>query len=161
MPILERNDILLIADEVVTGFGRLGTMFGSDHFNMKPDLITIAKGLTSAYAPLSGSIVSEKVWNVLSKGTDENGPFGHGWTYSAHPIGAAAGIANLELIDKLGLVNNAMSWLDSHQSEDASTYEEKQKEVEMSVLDWDQWKIDNPDWRRDWSDPSTCPSPPR
>ena len=107
MPILERNDILLIADEVVTGFGRLGTMFGSDHFNMKPDLITIAKGLTSAYAPLSGSIVSEKVWNVLSKGTDENGPFGHGWTYSAHPIGAAAGIANLELIDKLELVENA------------------------------------------------------
>ena len=107
MPILERNDILLIADEVVTGFGRLGTMFGSDHFNIKPDLITIAKGLTSAYAPLSGSIVSEKVWNVLSKGTDENGPFGHGWTYSAHPIGAAAGIANLELIDKLELVENA------------------------------------------------------
>ncbi len=107
MPILERNDILLIADEVVTGFGRLGTMFGSEHFNMKPDLITIAKGLTSAYAPLSGSIVSEKVWNVLSKGTDENGPFGHGWTYSAHPIGAAAGIANLELIDKMELVKNA------------------------------------------------------
>tara|TARA_B100001113_G_scaffold97731_1_gene78687 strand:+ start:1650 stop:3020 length:1371 start_codon:yes stop_codon:yes gene_type:complete len=107
MPILERNDILLIADEVVTGFGRLGTMFGSDHFNMKPDLITIAKGLTSAYAPLSGSIVSDKVWSVLSKGTDENGPFGHGWTYSAHPIGAAAGIANLELIDKLELVENA------------------------------------------------------
>ena len=105
--VLDRHDILLIADEVVTGFGRLGTMFGSDHYGMRPDLITIAKGLTSAYAPLSGSIVSEKMWAVLEKGTDENGPIGHGWTYSAHPIGAAAGVANLELIDKLGLIENA------------------------------------------------------
>jgi L-2,4-diaminobutyrate transaminase len=106
-PVLEKYDVLLIADEVVTGFGRLGTMFGSDHYGMRPDIITIAKGLTSAYAPLSGSIVSERVWRVLERGTDELGPIGHGWTYSAHPIGAAAGIANLELIDSLGLVANA------------------------------------------------------
>jgi L-2,4-diaminobutyrate transaminase len=106
-PILEKHDILLIADEVVTGFGRLGTMFGSEHYGMKPDLITIAKGLTSAYAPLSGSIVSDKMWKVLEHGTDENGPIGHGWTYSAHPIGAAAGVANLKLIDDLKLVENA------------------------------------------------------
>ncbi|OOY23563.1 hypothetical protein BMI91_13870 [Thioclava sediminum] len=105
--VLNKYDILLIADEVVTGFGRLGSMFGSDHYGMKPDLITIAKGLTSAYAPLSGTIVSDKMWKVLEQGTDENGPIGHGWTYSAHPIGAAAGVANLELIDKLGLVENA------------------------------------------------------
>jgi len=107
--VLDRHDILLIADEVVTGFGRLGTMFGSDHYAMKPDLITIAKGLTSAYAPLSGSIVSAKMWRVLEQGTDENGPIGHGWTYSAHPIGAAAGVANLSLIDSLDLVKNAGS----------------------------------------------------
>jgi L-2,4-diaminobutyrate transaminase len=107
--VLDRHDILLIADEVVTGFGRLGTMFGSDHYGMRPDLITIAKGLTSAYAPLSGSIVSEKMWAVLEQGTDENGPIGHGWTYSAHPIGAAAGVANLQLIDTLGLIGNAAS----------------------------------------------------
>ena len=105
--VLARHDILLIADEVVTGFGRLGSMFGSDHYGIAPDIITIAKGLTSAYAPLSGSILSEKVWSVLARGTDENGPIGHGWTYSAHPIGAAAGIANLELVDRLGLVKNA------------------------------------------------------
>ncbi|UYQ71731.1 aspartate aminotransferase family protein [Pelagibacterium flavum] len=105
--VLEKHDILLIADEVVTGFGRLGTMMGSDHYGLRPDLITIAKGLTSAYAPLSGSIVGDKMWQVLMDGTDENGPIGHGWTYSAHPIGAAAGIANLNLIDKLGLVENA------------------------------------------------------
>ncbi|WP_296763290.1 aspartate aminotransferase family protein [Sediminimonas sp.] len=105
--VLDKHDILLIADEVVTGFGRLGTMFGSDHYGIKPDLITIAKGLTSAYAPLSGSIVGDKMWKVLEQGTDENGPIGHGWTYSAHPIGAAAGIANLELIDKLDMVTSA------------------------------------------------------
>ena len=105
--VLNRYDILLIADEVVTGFGRLGTMFGSDHYGLKPDLITIAKGLTSAYAPLSGSIVSDRMWKVLEQGTDENGPIGHGWTYSAHPICAAAGVANLKLIDDLNLVSNA------------------------------------------------------
>jgi len=105
--VLARHDILLIADEVVTGFGRLGSMFGSDHYGLKPDFITIAKGLTSAYAPLSGSIVSDRVWKVLERGTDENGVIGHGWTYSAHPLCAAAGIANLELIDRLGLVEAA------------------------------------------------------
>ena len=105
--VLDRHDILLIADEVVTGFGRLGTMFGSDHYGIRPDIITIAKGLTSAYAPLSGSIIGDRVWKVLEKGTDENGVLGHGWTYSAHPIGAAAGVANLQLLDKLNLVANA------------------------------------------------------
>ncbi|WP_417600635.1 aminotransferase [Pararhodobacter oceanensis] len=105
--VLARHDILMIADEVITGFGRLGSMFGSDHYGIKPDLITIAKGLTSAYAPLSGSIVGQRMWDVLCQGTDEHGVFGHGWTYSAHPIGAAAGVANLKLIDELGLVENA------------------------------------------------------
>jgi L-2,4-diaminobutyrate transaminase len=105
--VLKRHDILLIADEVVTGFGRLGSMFGSAHYGLEPDLITIAKGLTSAYAPLSGSIVSETMWKVLEEGTDRFGPIGHGWTYSAHPICAAAGVANLQLIDKLDLVANA------------------------------------------------------
>lgn len=105
--VLKRHDILLIADEVVTGFGRLGSMFGSQHYGIEPDLITIAKGLTSAYAPLSGVIVSEKVWRLLEQGSDEFGPIGHGWTYSSHPLCAAAGVANLELVDELDLVANA------------------------------------------------------
>ncbi|TKW65963.1 MAG: aspartate aminotransferase family protein [Paracoccus denitrificans] len=105
--VLAKYDILLIVDEVVTGFGRLGTMFGSDHYGLKPDLITCAKGLTSAYAPLSASIVGQRMWDVLVQGNDEFGVLGHGWTYSAHPIGAAAGVANLKLIDELGLVKNA------------------------------------------------------
>ncbi len=105
--VLRKHDILLVADEVVTGFGRLGSMFGSDHYGIEPDLITIAKGLTSAYAPLSGSIVGDRMWKVLEQGTDDNGPIGHGWTYSAHPVGAAAGVANLKLLDDLKLVQNA------------------------------------------------------
>ena len=105
--VLKKYDILLVVDEVVTGFGRLGTMFGSEHYGLEPDLITIAKGLTSAYAPLSGVIVGEKLWKVLEQGTDKMGPIGHGWTYSAHPIGAAAGVANLKLVDSLDLVANA------------------------------------------------------
>ncbi len=107
--VLRKHDILLVADEVVTGFGRLGSMFGSDHYGIEADIITIAKGLTSAYAPLSGSVISNKVWKVLEQGTDENGAIGHGWTYSAHPIGAAAGVANLKLLDDLNLIENAAS----------------------------------------------------
>lgn len=105
--VLNRHDILLIADEVVTGFGRTGEMFGSDRYGLTPDFMTIAKGLTSAYAPLSGSIISNRVFDVIMQGTDDFGPLGHGWTYSAHPIGAAAGVATLELIDRLNLVANA------------------------------------------------------
>lgn len=104
--VLKKHDIVLIADEVVTGFGRTGSMMGSTHYGMEPDIITIAKGLTSAYAPLSGSIISDKIWKVLEAGTDEFGAIGHGWTYSAHPIGAAAGVANLKLIDDLNLIEN-------------------------------------------------------
>jgi L-2,4-diaminobutyrate transaminase len=105
--VLKKHDILLIADEVITGFGRLGSMFGSTHYDIEADFITIAKGLTSAYAPLSGSIVSDKVWKVLEQGTDEFGAIGHGWTYSSHPISAAAGVANLKLVDELNLLSNA------------------------------------------------------
>jgi L-2,4-diaminobutyrate transaminase len=105
--VLKKYDILLVVDEVMTGFDRLGSMFGSDHYGLEADMITIAKGLTSAYAPLSGSIIGERMWKVLEQGTDENGPIGHGWTYSANPIGAAAGVANLKLLDDLNLVANA------------------------------------------------------
>ena len=105
--VLAKYDVLLVADEVVTGFGRLGSMFGSGHYEISADIITIAKGLTSAYAPLSGVIVSERVWRTLMEGADTLGPIGHGWTYSAHPICAAAGVANLELLDRENLVANA------------------------------------------------------
>ncbi len=105
--VLAKYDILLIADEVVTGFGRIGADFGSKHYGIKPDLITIAKGLTSAYAPLSGVIVGDRVWQVLEQGSDKLGPIGHGYTYSAHPLGVAAGVANLDVLARENLTANA------------------------------------------------------
>ncbi len=105
--ILDRYDILLIADEVICGFGRLGKMFGTEVFGMRPDLITIAKGVTSAYFPLSGCLVSEKVWRALVAGGDKYGAFGHGYTYSAHPLGAAVALANLDLLQAESLVDAA------------------------------------------------------
>jgi L-2,4-diaminobutyrate transaminase len=98
--VLRRYEILLIADEVVCGFGRLGTPFGCHYYGIEPDLITIAKGLTSAYLPLSGAIVGERVWKVLEQGSDMFGPFAHGYTYSAHPLCAAAAVANLKILER-------------------------------------------------------------
>ena len=105
--VLDRYEILLIADEVVTGFGRIGHAFGIEHYGIRPDLITVAKGLTSGYLPLSGSIVGDRLWAVLEEGSAQYGPIGHGWTYSAHPLGAAAGLANLAIVEGEDLVGNA------------------------------------------------------
>jgi L-2,4-diaminobutyrate transaminase len=105
--VLDRHDILLIADEVICGFGRLGTLFGSEAMGMRPDLITVAKGLTSAYFPLSACMVSERVWEGLLTGADKFGPFGHGYTYSSHPVGAAAALANLDIIENENMVAQA------------------------------------------------------
>ena len=105
--VLTKYDSLLIADEVVTGFGRIGADFGSLYYGIKPDLMTVAKGLTSGYLPLSGVIVGEKVWSVLEQGSDKFGPIGHGYTYSAHPLGAAAANANLDIVQGERLAENA------------------------------------------------------
>ena len=106
-PVLQKYDILLIADEVVCGFGRLGSDFGSLHYDIQPDLMTVAKGLTSAYAPLSAAIVGDRVWQVLEEGSEKFGPFAHGYTYAGHPIGAAAALANLDIIKRENLADNA------------------------------------------------------
>ncbi len=105
--VLRKYEVLLIADEVVCGFGRVGTPFGSHLYDIRPDLITIAKGLTSAYLPLSGVIVGERVWEVIERGSEELGPMGHGWTYSGHPLGAAAALANLDILEREKLTENA------------------------------------------------------
>lgn len=105
--VLRRYDVLMIADEVITAFGRLGRWFGGDLFGIEPDLITVAKGLTSGYFPLSGCIVSDRIWRVLVDGS-ASGPFGHGYTYSAHPLAAAVAMANLDVIENEGLVVRAV-----------------------------------------------------
>ena len=92
--ILARYDILFVADEVICGFGRTGEWFGSDYYGLKPDLMTIAKGLTSGYIPMGGVIVRDEVVKVLNEGGD----FNHGFTYSGHPVAAAVGLENLRIL---------------------------------------------------------------
>jgi L-2,4-diaminobutyrate transaminase len=106
-PVLRKYDVLLIADEVITGFGRVGTPFGSHLYGIEPDLITVAKGLTSGYFPLSAAIVGEKVYKVLEDGADRVGAFSHGYTYSGHPIGAAAANAVLDIVEREDLAGKA------------------------------------------------------
>ena len=105
--VLRKHDVLMIVDEVICGFGRLGRMFGSDVYGIEPDLMTCAKGLTSAYFPLSAAVISEKVWAVLRDGSPEVGAFAHGFTYSGHPVGAAAAMANLDVLIGEDMVGNA------------------------------------------------------
>lgn len=105
--VLKKHDVLLIVDEVITGFGRTGSMFGSQHYGIEPDLITLAKGLTSAYFPLSAAIVGDKVYQVLEDGADRAGAFSHGYTYSGHPIGAATANAVLDIVERENLPGNA------------------------------------------------------
>ncbi|WP_298281573.1 aspartate aminotransferase family protein [Acidocella sp.] len=102
--ICKENDILLIADEVICGYGRLGTWFGSDYFGIKPDMMTTAKALTSGYLPLSALIVHDRVAEVL---VNETGEYYHGFTYSGHPVSCALALKNLELIESEGLVAGA------------------------------------------------------
>ncbi|MDP6954094.1 MAG: aminotransferase [Alphaproteobacteria bacterium] len=106
-PVLKKHDVLFIADEVICGFGRMGTWFGSNYFNLEPDMISIAKGLTSAYVPMSAAVISEKVWDVLKDGSPEIGPFAHGYTYGGHPIAAAAGLKTIEIMQREDLVGAA------------------------------------------------------
>ena len=99
--ICDEYGILLISDEVITGFGRLGQWFGADHFGTRPDFMPFAKGVTSGYLPLGGVYVSDRVANVL---IEKAGEFAHGYTYSGHPAACAVAIANLELIQRENLV---------------------------------------------------------
>jgi L-2,4-diaminobutyrate transaminase len=105
--VLDENDILFVADEVITGFGRTGSWFATGLYGLKPDIVTLAKGITSAYFPLSASVISEKMWNVLRDASPEFGPVMHGFTYSGHPVGGAVAMANLDIMEKENLIENA------------------------------------------------------
>ena len=107
VPILRAHDILLVADEVICGFGRLGTLFGSNYYGLEPDLVTVAKGLTSGYLPMSAVLVGERVWEALAEGSAKQGPFAHGYTYSGHPVPAAVAHANLDILERERLVARA------------------------------------------------------
>ena len=99
--IIDKYGILLLADEVITGFGRLGTWFGSQHYGIRPDLITFAKAVTSGYIPLSGVIVNDKIADALMAHPED---FHHGYTFSGHPVACAVALKNIEIMEQEGLV---------------------------------------------------------
>lgn len=105
--ICDRHEILLIADEVVTGFGRTGAWSGSRLYDVKPDMMTIAKAITSGYFPLGATMIGEQVAEIFETDKTSFGSIGHGYTYSGHPVGCAAGIAALAETRRLKVHENA------------------------------------------------------
>jgi len=101
LDVCHKYDVLYVSDEVVTAFGRLGHMFASeDEFGIVPDIITCAKGLTSGYLPLGATIISDKMYEVISKPQADGALFTHGFTYSGHPVSCAAGVKNIEIMER-------------------------------------------------------------
>ena len=95
--ILKERDILFVSDEVICGFGRTGSLFGCETYGMEPDLLTFAKAVTNGFQPLGGVMVNEKIADVI---TNDGGEFGHGFTYSGHPIACAAALATLSIMER-------------------------------------------------------------
>jgi 4-aminobutyrate--pyruvate transaminase len=104
--ILKKYDVLLIADEVITGFGRLGERFGTNAFNLQPDLLTVAKMLTSAYVPMSALYVSDAIYQVVADTSAAVGSFGHGYTYSGHPVACAVALETLRIYENDDVVGH-------------------------------------------------------
>jgi adenosylmethionine-8-amino-7-oxononanoate aminotransferase len=102
--ICDRHEVFLIADEVITGFGRTGAWFGCDREGVAPDLITFAKGVTSGYIPLGGVVVSDRIWDELRDPDRRPGILMHGFTHSGHPVACAVALANIEAIEQEGLL---------------------------------------------------------
>ena len=104
--VLNRYDIMMIADEVICGFGRTGRMWGSESLDIKPDTITMAKAITSAYMPLGAVTVSEPVYEALVDESKKLGVFAHGFTYSGHPVAAAVAVKTLEIYERINIVGH-------------------------------------------------------
>ncbi len=102
--VLRRHDVLLIADEVICGFGRTGNYWGSQTFGIEPDIITCAKALSSSFLPISAVMVNERVFEALAQESHAIGTFGHGFTYSGHPVPAAVAIETLKIYDEIDIV---------------------------------------------------------
>ncbi|MGE0121051.1 MAG: aspartate aminotransferase family protein [Dongiaceae bacterium] len=103
--VLRKHDILFIADEVICGFGRTGNMFGSETFKLQPDIMTMAKALSSAYLPISAVLINEKIYRALRDNSGRIGTFGHGYTYSGHPVSAAVAIETLKIYEERDILS--------------------------------------------------------
>ncbi len=109
--ICDRYGILLVVDEVITGFGRLGEWFGSTHYGIRPDLMPFAKGVTSGYLPLGGVLISDRVAELL---VEKGGEFAHGFTYSGHPVACAVANATLDVLDKVAVIQRVKNQIAPH-----------------------------------------------
>ena len=105
--VCRKYEVLVIADEVINGFGRLGTMFGCDTFGIKPDILVCSKQITSSYQPLAAVLLSDTIYQAMADQSDRLGTFGHGYTTGAHPVATAVALENLAIIEERGLVANA------------------------------------------------------
>jgi 4-aminobutyrate--pyruvate transaminase len=103
-PILKKYEILFVVDEVICGFGRTGSMFGTQTFNLQPDIITVAKALSAGYLPISGTLMSNSLYDILVMQSDKLGIFGHGYTYSSHPVPAAVALETLKIYEERDIV---------------------------------------------------------
>ena len=102
--VLKKYDVLFIVDEVICGFGRTGNMFGCQTYDLQPDMITLAKALSSSYMPISALMMNQKIFDVISANSDKVGTFGHGYTYSAHPVAAAVALETLKIYAERDIV---------------------------------------------------------
>jgi len=105
--VLKKYDILLVADEVICGFGRTGSTFGCETFGIEPDIMTVSKALSSSYLPISALLINDRVYQPVADESAEIGTFGHGFTASGHPVAAAVALENLSIIEEKGLVDHA------------------------------------------------------
>ena len=105
-PVLRKHGILLVADEVICGFGRTGEWFGCDTYAIRPDIVTVAKALSSSYVPISGTLMTRPIYDALVEGSKRNGVFSHGFTYSGHPVAAAVANEALKIYESDGIVEH-------------------------------------------------------
>jgi 4-aminobutyrate--pyruvate transaminase len=105
--VCRKHDILVIADEVITGFGRLGTFFGCETYGIEPDIMVLSKQITSSYQPLAAVLLSAPIVDVIARNSGKLGTLGHGYTASGHPVAAAVALENLNIIEERRLVENA------------------------------------------------------
>jgi 4-aminobutyrate--pyruvate transaminase len=101
--LLRRYEILLVADEVITGFGRTGAVFGSGLYGVEPDIMTVAKALSSGYQPIGAVILSEEIYQAIAERSAQNRILGHGFTYSGHPVACAVALAALKIYEADGI----------------------------------------------------------